>query len=129
MRTEARLFALVAAFFGATAIPYWWFSRDPAGTAALVVAFLMALLVTIFLSIQHLKRGMRPEDRRNAEIKDRGGPLDFFPPRSAHPPLAALGVAVMALGVVYGLWLFLIGTGVLAGAVYGFVFQHAQGDE
>ncbi|MFI8951560.1 cytochrome c oxidase subunit 4 [Streptomyces sp. NPDC053750] len=126
MRTEARLFTGVAAFFAVTAAGYGWFSHEPAGTAALTVSFLMAALVAFFLRVQHHKRGLRAQDLGDAEVVDAAGPLDFFPPHSPWPITAALGAVVLALGIVYGLWLALIGFGVLALAVFGLVFQYAD---
>jgi hypothetical protein len=35
-------------------------------------------------------------------------------------------VTVSALGVVFGLWLFLIGVGLLFPGIVGFVFQYNQ---
>ncbi|MFD4263850.1 cytochrome c oxidase subunit 4 [Streptomyces sp. NPDC058534] len=128
MRTEARLFTGVAAFFAVTAATYGWFSHEPAGTAALTIAFLMASLVAFFLHVQYRKRGLRAQDRGDAEVLDTAGPLDFFPPHSPWPITAALGAVVLALGIVYGLWLALIGFGVVALAVFGLVFQYADRD-
>ncbi|MBZ6231480.1 cytochrome c oxidase subunit 4 [Streptomyces olivaceus] len=125
MRTEARLFTGVAAFFALTAAGYGWWSAEPAGTAALTVAFLMASLIAFFLRVQHRRRGPRAQDRGDAEVHETAGPLEFFPPHSPWPVTIALGALVLALGVVYGLWLALIGFGVLAMAVSGFVFQYA----
>ncbi|MEV7793348.1 cytochrome c oxidase subunit 4 [Streptomyces sp. NPDC087512] len=125
MRTEARLFTGVAAFFAATAALYGWWSAEPAGTVALTVAFLMASLVAFFCRVQHHKRGMRAQDLADAEVADGAGPLDFFPPHSPWPITVALGVVLLALGIVFGLWLALIGFGVLVPAVFGLVFQYA----
>ncbi|MEV5548430.1 cytochrome c oxidase subunit 4 [Streptomyces sp. NPDC052309] len=125
MRTEARLFTVVAGFFAVTAIGYGYFSAEPAGTAVLAVAFLMASLVAFFLEVQHRKRGLRAQDRSDAEVADGAGPLEFFPPSSHWPITTALGAVVLALGVVYGLWLALLGLGVLAGGTFGLVFQYA----
>ncbi|MEU6355435.1 cytochrome c oxidase subunit 4 [Streptomyces sp. NPDC047072] len=126
MRTEARLFTGVAAFFVVTATGYWWRSREPAGTAALFIAFLMAALVAFFLHAQYRRRGLRAQDRADAEVVDTAGPLDFFPPHSPWPITTALGAVLVALGVVFGLWLALIGVGVLGHGVFGMVFQYAQ---
>ncbi|GAA3990600.1 cytochrome c oxidase subunit 4 [Streptomyces marokkonensis] len=128
MRTEARLFTGVAAFFAVTAAAYGWFSEEPAGTAALTLAFLMGSLIAFFLRVQYRRRGLRAQDRGDAEVLDTAGPLDFFPPHSPWPPAAAFGAIVLALGIVYGLWLALIGFGVLALAVFGLVFQYADRD-
>ncbi|GAA2606327.1 cytochrome c oxidase subunit 4 [Streptomyces axinellae] len=129
MKTEAVIFSGVALFFGGVTVPYAVYSADPAGTAALVIACLMALLIAFFLAVQYLRGGRRPEDRRSGEISERGGPLDFFPPGSPWPPVTALGVTLAAAGVVLGLWLFLIGLGLTAGGVGGFAFQYARMDD
>ncbi|WP_133917800.1 cytochrome c oxidase subunit 4 [Streptomyces sp. NBC_00582] len=127
MKVEAILFGGVAVFFGATAVLYGvWSHADPAGTAALVVAFGMAALVSFFCAVQYVRHGPRPQDRTDAEVAAGAGPLEFFPPHSPWPIVTALGFAVAATGVVFGLWLFLIGFGVLARGVAGLVFQYVN---
>ncbi|ELS57663.1 aa3-type cytochrome oxidase subunit IV [Streptomyces viridochromogenes] len=126
MKTEAVLFTGVAAFFAVTAGTYATFADDPAGTAALIIAFLMAALVAFFLAVQYRRRGLRPQDRKDAEIAETAGPLEFLPPDSSWPITVALGSVVVAMGVVYGLWLLLIGFGVLTLGVLGMVFEHAR---
>ncbi|MEV7209323.1 MULTISPECIES: cytochrome c oxidase subunit 4 [Streptomyces] len=125
MRTESRLFTGVGIFFGGEAALYGWWSREPAGTAALVIAFLMASLIAFFLRVQYRKRGLRAQDHAEGEVVDTAGPLDFFPPRSPWPITIALAAVVLALGIVFGLWLALIGFGLLAMGVCGMVFQYA----
>ncbi|MFJ3824570.1 aa3-type cytochrome oxidase subunit IV [Streptomyces nodosus] len=125
MKAEALLFGGVALFFGASALLYGAWSRDPAGTAVLIVAFGMAALVSFFCAVQYRRRGRRPQDRGDSEVADGAGSLEFFPPHSPWPVITALGFAVACTGVVYGLWLFLIGVGVLARGVLGMVFQYA----
>ncbi|OAH12620.1 aa3-type cytochrome oxidase subunit IV [Streptomyces jeddahensis] len=129
MKTEAQLFAGVAGFFFVTGLGYGWFAQDPAGTAALTVSFLMSGLIALFFTRKYRLGGKRPEDRRRGEVAERVGALDFFPPRSAYPPVTALGAAVAALGVVYGLWLFVIGMGVLGAGVVGLVFEYVHRGE
>ncbi|MGW1378393.1 aa3-type cytochrome oxidase subunit IV [Streptomyces sp. NPDC002446] len=130
MKIETALFGGVALFFAVTAVGYtWWSDAEPAGAAALIVSFLMSALVFLFLYVQGRKHGSRPEDHKDAEIKQRSGPVDFFPPRSVYPLLTAVGYAVAALGVVYGVWLFLVGVGLLAGGVFGFVFEYRDRED
>jgi hypothetical protein len=126
MKAEACLFAGVAGFFLVTGALYGWWSREPAGTAGLTVSFLMAAIIAFFFARNHQRRGGRPEDVRDGEVVERAGPLDFFPPQSAYPVMTATGAAVAAVGVVHGLWLFLIGIGVLLGGVLGFAFEYVQ---
>lgn len=120
------LFGGVALFFGGSAALYGVWSGDETGTVALVVACGMAALVAFFCLIQYRRRGTRAQDRTDAEVADGAGPVAFFPEESLWPILTALGFAVTATGVVFGLWLFLIGLGVLARGVYGMVFQYAH---
>ena len=118
MKVEAVLFGGVAVFFGGSAALYGVWSRwDPAGTAVLIVAF--------FCAVQYRRRGRRPQDRRDAEVADAAGPLEFFPAHSPWPIVTALGFALAATGVVFGLWLFRIGMGVRARGVRGMVLQYA----
>ncbi|WEO93791.1 cytochrome c oxidase subunit 4 [Streptomyces sp. FXJ1.172] len=126
MKTESMLFGGVALFFGSSAALYGMWSGDETGTVALVVACGMAALVSFFCLIQYRRRGTRAQDRTGAEVADGAGPVAFFPDESMWPVVTALGAAVTATGVVYGLWLFLIGLGVLVRGVFGMVFQYPQ---
>ncbi|MFB7668079.1 cytochrome c oxidase subunit 4 [Kitasatospora sp. NPDC056138] len=126
MRAESRLFAAVAAFFAVTGALYGWLAAEPAGTVALTVAFLMSGLLALFCWTQHVKRGERLQDREDVEVVEGAGPLDFFAPHSLYPVLCALGAALFGLGVVFGVWLLLIGLGVLVPGTVGFVFQYGQ---
>ncbi|MCW7941542.1 membrane protein [Streptomyces hygroscopicus] len=125
MKIEALLFGGVAVFFGGAAALYGAWSHDPAGTAVLIVAFGMAGVISFFCTVQYRRRGIRPQDRPDAEVADGAGPLEFFPPHSPWPVVTAFGFAVAATGVVYGLWLFILGVGILARGVLGLVFQYA----
>jgi hypothetical protein len=130
VKTEAYVFGGVAVFFLVTAVGYgWWSGQEPAGTAALVVSFLMSSIICFFFTHTYQRGGTRPEDDRLGEIADRAGPVDFFPARSAYPPLTALGAALAMLGIVFGLWLFLIGFGALAAGISGLVFQYVHRGE
>jgi putative Mn2+ efflux pump MntP len=121
MKVEAILFAGTAGFFGVTAGLYGWLSHEWAGTAALVMCALMAALIAFFLATQAVRRGPRPEDDKEGEVRERAGRLDFFPPGSPWPVVSAFGTVLAAIGVVFGLWL--IGVGVVGTGVAGFVFQ------
>jgi hypothetical protein len=126
MKAEAYLFSGVAAFFLVTGAGYAWWSREPAGSAALMVSFLMASVIAFFFARSYQRRGPRPEDIKSSEVAERAGPLDFFPPRSPYPVMTAAGAAVAALGIVHGLWLFLIGMGILLAGALGLVFEYVH---
>ena len=129
MRLEGRLFAGLALFLGVVALVYWLLSHEVTGTTVLTVGFLMSSLVAFFYYVQYRRGGPRPQDRGDGEITDTAGPLGFFPPRSGWPAAVAVGLTVLALGVVFGVWLALIGFALVAGAVVGFVFQYVGREE
>ncbi|KAA6212298.1 cytochrome c oxidase subunit 4 [Streptomyces albofaciens JCM 4342] len=129
MRTEALLFAGVTLFFAVTGGVYGRYGDDPAGTAVLLVACLMAALVSFYLAVQYRKRGRRPQDRDDAEVIETAGPVAFFPAASSWPITVAAGSTGVGLGVVFGLWLALLGAGLLALGVFGLVFQYARHQE
>ncbi|MFD4247044.1 cytochrome c oxidase subunit 4 [Streptomyces sp. NPDC058525] len=122
MRAEAWLFTGVAVFFALTGGVYAVFASDPAGIAALLVSLLMSSLVAGYLWRQSLRGGPRPEDEEEVEVSTAGGRRFFFPARSYAPVIAATGTALVGLGLVQGLWITLIGFGVLVPGVFGFVF-------
>ncbi|MDH2392561.1 cytochrome c oxidase subunit 4 [Streptomyces sp. HNM0663] len=125
MRTEAAVFAVVSGFFLVVGVLYGVWSQDPAGIAALTVALLMSLLITFFFAVNYVRRGPRPEDRKKSDVSERAGSVDFFPPSSPWPVTTAAGAAVLALGVVYAVWLFLIGLGLVMAGVCAMAFQYA----
>ncbi|MGW2254806.1 aa3-type cytochrome oxidase subunit IV [Kitasatospora sp. NPDC001660] len=128
MKAEGWLFSIMAAFFAVTGLVYGLWAREPAGKAILTVGCLMSALIALFWFIQHQRRGHgRPQDRKNAEIAETAGPIGFFPARSGYPVLAAVSVTVFALGVVFALWLVVVGAVMLALAVFGFIFQYRDG--
>lgn len=125
MRAETYLFAGVAVFFAVTGVGYaFWSTFEPVGTTTLAVSFLMSSLVSFFCLRQHRARGERLQDRKDADVQEGAGPLDFFPAHSYAPVVTAAGVALLATGIVYGVWLTLIGVGVMAPGVAGFVFEN-----
>jgi hypothetical protein len=126
MKAEAWVFTSVAAFFAVTGGVYAAFSHDPAGIAALMVSLLMSGLAAAFLWRQSARGGARPEDDPEADVAAAGGRRFSFPARSHAPVVTAVGTALVGLGTVLGLWLVLIGFGILVPGIYGFVFGHAE---
>jgi hypothetical protein len=129
MKSEAYLFAGVAGFFLVTDIIYILFAKESAGIAALTVSFIMSSIISFFCAMNYKRKGERPEDRPDSEVQDRTGVLDFFPPHSGYPPMTALGIALMGVGIVYGLWLFIIAFGVMMAGVSGMVFEFSGRDD
>jgi hypothetical protein len=128
MKIESWVFGINAIFFALVTPSYWLFSEDPTGTAALVMTTLLALLVTFYLGFHANKMDPRPEDLNDAEVMDGAGELGFFPPYSWWPLWCASAVALCALGVVFGWWLFIIGVGAGSLALSGWVFEFYRGE-
>jgi hypothetical protein len=128
MKVEAWVFGILTAFVVIVAPVYWFLSNDPTGTTALVMTFFLALLVTFYLGVTGKRMDPRPEDRKEAEIVEGAGELGFFPPYSWWPLWCGLTLAVVVLGVVFGWWLFIIGSGIGIVTLSGFVFEYYRGD-
>lgn len=125
MKSETFLFTGVAAFFAVTGFGYaFWSTFEPAGTAVLLVSFMMSSLIAFFCWRQYLVKGKRLQDRRDSDIYEAAGPLDFFPARSYAPVITAGGSTVLAAGVVTYVWVALLGLGLLGLGVGGFVFEN-----
>ncbi len=128
MKVESWIFGINAIFFAIVTPSYWFISGDPTGTSALVLTTGLAALVTFYLGFHATKMDPRPEDRPEAEIVDGAGELGFFPPYSIWPLYCALSLGVCVLGVVLGWWLFIIGVGLGAVSLSGFVFEYYRGE-
>lgn len=129
MKVEALIFGILTAFFVVVSPVYWYMSGDWTGTSALVMTTLFAAMATLYLGFHAAKMEPRPEDRKDAEIADGAGELGFFPPYSWWPLWCAATLAVMVYGVAIGAWwLLIIGVGLGALALSGFVFEYYRGE-
>ena len=128
MKIEAWVFGINAVFFALVTPSYWFFSGDITGTSALVMATLLAALVTFYIGFHANKMDARPEDRKEAEVVEGAGELGFFPPYSWWPLWCAMSLGTCVLGVVFGWWLLLIGVGAGSIALNGWVFEYYRGE-
>ena len=127
MKIETVVIAACCCFFVIVTPTYWWISDDVTGTAALIMTTLLAALLAFFLGVVARQIPDRPEDRKDAEVADGAGELGFFAPYSWWPLLCGGALAVCVLGIVFGWWLFIIGIGVGAFTLSGFVFEYYRG--
>jgi Cytochrome c oxidase subunit IV len=129
MKAEAWIFAICAIFFLLVAPAYWFITYDWTGTSALTMTFLLALLVTFYLGFHASRMEPRPEDRSDAEIADGAGELGFFPPYSWWPMWCGLTLATIVFGIAMSAWwLSIIGVGLGALALCGWIFEYYRGD-
>ncbi|HET9842665.1 MAG TPA: cytochrome c oxidase subunit 4 [Nocardioides sp.] len=129
MKSEAWIFGGVTLFFVIVSPVYWYMSGEWAGTAGLIMTALLAGMVTVYLGFHASKMEPRPEDRQDAEIAEGAGELGFFPPYSWWPLWCACTLAVIVYGVALGAWwLVIIGFGLGAIALSGWVFEFYRGE-
>jgi hypothetical protein len=102
MKVEGYLFVGCAAFFAASDVVYWHFSKDPTGTTALALAVGLAFLTGFYILFTGRRLPPRPEDRSDAEISEGTGELGFFSPHSWWPLITGLSSAIAALGAALG---------------------------
>ena len=127
MKAESWVVIACAIFFALIAPIYWLVSGDPAGTTALTMTFLLCALLGFYLYVVAEQIPDRPEDRNDGEIAEGAGEQGFFPPYSWWPLFCALALATIVLGVVIGWWLLIIGVGIGALTVSGWIFEYYRG--
>jgi hypothetical protein len=126
MKAEGILFAILATFLGGATIVYWYASKDPTGTTALALSGALGALIAYYSLFLARRLGPRPSDRGDAEIAEAAGELGFFSPHSWWPLVAGFASALLALGICFGWWLFIIGVVFQLAGVIGILFQYEQ---
>lgn len=129
MKATGFMFSVLAGFFAIVSVVYWFWSKDPTGTTALVLTFGLCVLIGYYVLYTIRRVPPQPEDRSDADISDGAGELGFFSPHSWWPIAVAAGFSVFALGLIFGVWLSLIGVAILATAATGFLFEYYVGRE
>jgi hypothetical protein len=131
MRTEARVFLIVAGFLGVLAVVYYFWTgaqlhrAEWAGTMTLLLAGVLCGLCGGYFGFVARRIEPRPEDRSDADVPDGAGPVGFFAPHSFWPVGIGGSTALAAAGIALGLlWLLAAGiVGVLL-TVVGLVVEY-----
>jgi hypothetical protein len=119
VRTEWRIFGVVAGFLFVVGVVYYWrtesaeWGPDWVGTIGLFLAGLLCLMCGGYFWFVSRRIDPRPEDRDNAEIADGAGEIGFFSPSSYWPFGLAAACLVAGIGLVYMFW-WLIAAGIIA---------------
>lgn len=127
MKIEGRLFLAVGIFLFVVTGVYWLLSKDPTGTALLLLSGGLGAMIAFFLLFTAGRMDPRPEDRADAEISDGAGELGFFSPHSYWPITVAAGAGLTGLGVIFGTWLMLLGLVLVVVTATGFLFEYYVG--
>ena len=135
MTDEAAMLLRVSVFGFAAGIIYWYLSYEPLGTVALLLLGAGPGFAGLVLLQEQRARGGTGESRADAMRRlagippqDPPGPKDLaakdlgvLPLPTIWPLAASLGVAMLLTGLIYGLWLVILGLGLLAYAVWGWL--------
>jgi hypothetical protein len=134
MKTEWRIFGIVAAFLFAAAALYAWWSdyslgrTDAIGTVALILSGLLCLMCGGYFWFVSRRIDPRPEDRDDAEIAEGAGEIGFFSPGSYWPIGVAAATVMTGLGIVFWMW-WLIAAGLIVVLLMtgGLLFEYYTG--
>ena len=128
MKIEGALFATGFVFYTFLAGIYWYFSRDEVGTTALALTGALAFLISFYALYTSKRVYPRPEDRLDAEVDEADPEYGFYSPHSWWP--LAVGVSVLALvfGLIFAVWLIVLGVAALMFAVIGWLFEYYRGE-
>jgi hypothetical protein len=135
MTDEAAMMLRVSGFGFVAGVIYWFLSYEWLGTVALLLLGAGPGFVGLILIHEHRQRGGVAESRA-ATLRRLAG----FPPRDPEAPAdleaedlgvlplptiwpfaAGLGVAVLLTGLIYGLWLVILGVGICGYATWGWL--------
>jgi hypothetical protein len=127
MKVEGLLFTFLSLFFLVSSAVYWLVSRDPTGFTCLLLSGGLAFIIGYYVLFTARRMDERPEDRADAEIAEGAGEVGFFAPHSWWPMILAATFTLTTLGLVFGMFLVLIGFVAVIVAAYGFVFEYYLG--
>ncbi len=128
MRIEGALFALGFVFFSAIAGIYWYLSRDEIGTTALALTGALAFLIAFYALYTSKRVYPRPEDRLIAEIDEADPEYGFFSPHSWWPLVVAFAGMLIVFGLIFAVWLIVLGISVLLIGLVGWLFEYYRGE-
>jgi hypothetical protein len=123
VKTEWRLFAGAGAFFTVTGTVYWFVTSEPAGSVMLALAVLGVLMVAAWLFLWSRRTGPRPEDRPEASPSEAADDVGYFPSSSIWPFVIGCGAVVMAVALVFGVWLGLTGALIALVGIIGYACE------
>ena len=135
MTDEAAILLRVSGFGFAAGVIYWFLSYEAFGTVALLLLGAGPGFAGLILLQEQRQRGGTAESRANALRRLAGIPpqdppgtrdleaedLGVLPLPTIWPLAASLGVAILFTGLIYGLWLVILGLGLLGYAAWGWL--------
>ncbi len=130
MAEEIRFFIRVALFTIVIATIYWFVSYEEAGTALLAGIIASAVFFTglVATRVRAARSGRKTvKGLVGFDESGRDDPLalaeDTFPAASAWPVVASVAAVLVAVGLVYGPWLWIPGAGIGLACTWGWLTE------
>ncbi|GHH34532.1 cytochrome c oxidase subunit 4 [Streptomyces candidus] len=128
MKIQGWLFIWLSVFILIMAGVYGVWSKEPAGTTALVLAFGLSLMIGFYLAFTAKRVDAMAQDNKQADVADEAGELGFFAPHSWQPLSLAIGGAFAFLAVAMGWWLLFFSLPLILVGLFGWVFEFYRGE-
>ncbi|NYV74144.1 cytochrome c oxidase subunit 4 [Streptomyces sp. UH6] len=128
MKIQGKMFIWLSVFILAVAIVYGLWSKEPAGTTALFLAFGLCIMVGYYLAFTARRVDTMAQDNKEADVADEAGELGFFSPHSWQPLLLGLGGAFAFLSIAVGWWLMFFSAPFILIGLFGWVFEYYRGE-
>jgi hypothetical protein len=127
VRIEALFLIGIAVFFGLVGVLYWFWSYEQGGTMMLAGTTVLGLLPGSYYLWWSQRMKPRPEDRTEASLEEGGGVIGSFPNSSIWPFILGMGLFLIVLSLVFGLWLLAPGFAVVISAGIGVTVESRRG--
>jgi hypothetical protein len=127
MRIEALILLGVAVFFAIVGTGYWFWAYEQGGTVMLVGTTLLGLVPGSYYLWWSHRMKPRPEDREDATLAEGAGVIGSFPSSSVWPFVLGMGLFLVVLSFVFGLWFAAPGLTLVLSALIGVTVESRRG--
>ena len=128
MKIQGKMFMWLSVFVLAMAVVYGVWSKEPAGTTALFLAFGLAIMIGFYLGFTARRVDAGAQDDKEADVADDAGEVGFFSPHSWQPLSLAIGGALAFLSIAIGGWLMYFSLPMILIGIWGWVFEYYRGE-
>jgi hypothetical protein len=127
VKVEGILFAAGSALYAVIALAYWFVTQELVGTTALALTACLAFLVGFYVLFTARRVGERPEDNPLANVDEADPDYGFFSPHSWWPLAVGFSTFVVCIGLIFAVWLLIMGVVLLMLSLVGLVFEYYRG--
>lgn len=127
MKHESWLLIGLGLFFGLTALVYWLWSSEQAGSVMLLASLFLGLLPGGYFFWWSRRMRTRPSDSSDATIEEGAGFIETFPGSSIWPFILGGGAFFIGMALVFGIWLGVPAVGLIIWGMLGGVAESRRG--